>query len=158
MEFKHFVGIDISKMTFDVAIGQESELVHFEFDNSNPGISKFISELVSRQAFRGNTLICLEHTGHYIDRITRILHGEGYFVWVVQPLVLHYFSADLNRLKNDKTDAKKLMSYARSFSELAERYIPESGPQAQLRKLERLRRQLVGLGQRIQNMIASNRD
>ncbi len=52
--FSHFIGIDISKLTFDVAIiDNDNEVSSYIFDNTQKGIKAFFQLLkIRKQQFR----------------------------------------------------------------------------------------------------------
>ena len=159
MDFTSFIGIDISKKKFDIALFiDQTHSKHQCFTNDVKGISKFLNWIKQEKISLDQLLICMEHTGHYIDAITRILHGEGIFTWVVTPLILKQFFPTFNRLKTDKADAFKIACYAFSHQHFAQRFEPEIGDQIKVKNLERLRSQLVKIKTQLKNMAVSNQD
>ena len=52
MNYFHFVGIDVSKLTFDASIldCEENELAHRKFKNSSSGIQEMVDWAMSFQA------------------------------------------------------------------------------------------------------------
>lgn len=159
MEFTHFVGVDIAKEKFDAEFTNCTGVIcRSELSNDIKGASKLIRLLEKSGNSRTTTLICMEHTGHYIDRLARILSGEGYFVWVVSPLFLKSFGPKPLGLQNDRVSASKLREYAGYFFELAQRYVPDSPFEDELKKLFRLRKQLIRCKTRFSNMKSSNQD
>ena len=159
MRFEHFIGIDVAKDKFDIDHQDKNQKFSpQQFSNSISGISRLINYLTSKEIMPDNALICLEHTGNYIDQMTRILCGEGYFVWVVTPLFLKEFSPKKLRLENDMVAARKLAEYARYFHEMAVRFVPDTPYQDRLKKLFRLRNQLVKARASAANRKASNQD
>lgn len=159
MEFTHFVGIDIAKSKFDIEhLDKNGRSCARQFSNDISGISKLILHLESYGIGPSNALICMEHTGHYIDQITRILYGEGFFVWVVSPLFLKEFSPRKLRLENDDVAAHKIRLYAGYFHELAEQFIPDDPLDDELKKIFRRRNQLIRMRTSMYNMRTSNKD
>ncbi len=65
-----FVGIDISKLTFDVAILQDGEYQHRHFDNNSGG---FVRCLKWVKSFKTSALFCLEATGIYCLALAKCL-------------------------------------------------------------------------------------
>ncbi|MCB9230037.1 MAG: IS110 family transposase [Bacteroidia bacterium] len=159
MKFNSFVGIDISKEVFDLVVRKEDgSSSQQQFPNSIPGIHLFIEWMVKENLTQESTLICMEHTGNYIDRITRLLSGEGYFAWVVSPLVIHKFSPDIRRHSDDQDSAERLCEFAARFSDQARRFEPDSKEEAKLRALSLLRKQLVKSQTQFLNRELSNLD
>ena len=159
MKLEHFVGIDMAKEKFDIDHQDENgKFCPHQFSNSIGGISQLIKYLKSKSIDPDNCLVCLEYTGNYIDLLTRIMYGEGYYVWVVSPLFLKEFSPKKLRLENDEVAARKLSEYGRFFQEIAVRFIPDSPFQDKLKKLFRLRNQLIKARTSAANRKASNND
>ena len=103
-EVKHFIGIDISKDTFDV-YSQASG--HCQYSNDVPGFRKFIKALTKE------CWVVMEATGSYCLRLANYLHCRDIAVSVVNPLVIkRYIQMKLRRTKTDKSDAFMIASYA----------------------------------------------
>ena len=66
MNYSHFVGIDVSKLTFDASIldSEENELAHRKFRNSLSGIQEMLDWAMSFQADISSTLFCAEKIEH----------------------------------------------------------------------------------------------
>ncbi len=111
-KFKLFCGIDISKADLDVVIGSASAHRHLKLSNDAKGIHQLLELLLSQEAERAAILVCCENTGSLMDKLACVLKAEGLFLWAVHPLLLSYYSMELNRFKTDKADAHKLFSYA----------------------------------------------
>jgi transposase len=111
-KFKLFCGIDISKADLDVVFGSASAYRHLKLGNDAKGIHQLLELLLSLEAEPSAILVCCENTGSLMDKLACVLKGEGIFLWAVHPLLLSYYSMELNRFKTDKADAHKLFSYA----------------------------------------------
>jgi len=110
MKFKEFIGIDVSKLTFDFRI--HSNQIASEFDNKNSGFSKMIKlikENVSCE--KDEILFALEHTGIYSLPISIFL-SENKYHYVLLPGLEVKRSLGIQRGKNDKIDARRLAEYA----------------------------------------------
>lgn len=98
-----FVGIDISKDTFDV---YDSERGHFQFSNDLKGFKLFIKQLTSAH------WCVMEATGCYHQQLAIKLFEKGFRVSVINPLIIKRFmQMKLSRVKTDKSDAKMICSY-----------------------------------------------
>ena len=64
-KFQFFIGIDISKRSFDVAIIDDDRTTSYVFENTKKGINAFIRLLKNQKIPLPDTLICMEHTGVY---------------------------------------------------------------------------------------------
>lgn len=107
------VGIDVSKGKSTVAILRPfGEIVVSPFDVfHNP---KELGELVTLlKSLDGETKVVMEYTGNYYLPIAQFLHNNGFFVSVINAILIHdYGNKSLRKAKTDKKDALKLASYA----------------------------------------------
>lgn len=111
-KFKLFCGIDISKADIDVVYGTATSSKHVKLSNDVKGISQLLKLLLSLESDRSKILVCCENTGSFMDKLACILKGEDIFLWAAHPLLLSYYSIELNRFKTDKADAHKIFTYA----------------------------------------------
>jgi|ERR1700753_871649 len=111
-KFNLFCSIDISKADLDAVYGSPSSYRHVKLSNDAKGISQLLNLLLSLETDRSKILVCCENTGSFMSKIANILDGEGIFLWAVHPLLLSYYSIELNRFKTDKADAHKIFAYA----------------------------------------------
>ena len=70
MKFTHFIGIDVSKLTFNAALlslGCDGCLAEHVFDNTAEGFKDFYRWLVKHvgQDALSAVVLCMEHTGLY---------------------------------------------------------------------------------------------
>jgi transposase len=142
-KFKLFCGIDISKADIDVVYGSPSSNRHVKLSNDAKGISQLLTLLLSIEPDRSKILVCCENTGSYMDKLACVLKGEDIFLWAVHPLLLSYYSIELNRFKTDKADAHKIFTYAmRSRDKAVSFYIP-SQVVREVRELFTCRKNLI---------------
>lgn len=141
-DFTFFIGIDVSKKTFDVAIIENERTTSYVFENSKKGTNAFIRLLRNQKISLSNTLICMEHTGVYGKLIiARLVEKEAHFC-VEMPIQITK-SIGLLRGKNDKVDAKRIAHYAsKNFQEL-ELYKPIPQILEKVKILLKIRKQLV---------------
>jgi transposase len=101
---KHYVGIDISKDSFDV---YREDQGFDKFTNDASGFSSFLKSLDS-------TSYCvMEVTGSYHLLLARYLYDHDIAVSVVNPLIIkRYIQMKLHHTKTDKSDAKMIAGYA----------------------------------------------
>ena len=114
------VGVDLSKLKFDVVLRTRSEeLGHRVFANNKSGIMKFITWLVGQDGFSfEQTLICMEHTGLYSRELVKELVNREAFVWLESFLQIKK-SLGLTRGKSDKIDSSRIAYYAEKYSDKA---------------------------------------
>lgn len=108
---KNYIGIDISKLSFDVAIKNENEKYsHFKFSNDSEGFAKF------RELLKQDCVICvMEASGPYYLKLATFLFNNEISVCVINPLVIRRFSQmRMSRTKTDKKDAVIIAEYGKS--------------------------------------------
>lgn len=112
MKFKSFVGIDISKESFDASfLDSQGKLVcHRKFVNNHSGFKQFSIWVKTQDQFK-DLLICLEHTGIYGLPICVYLEEVG-LQYSLQPGLQIKRSMGIQRGKNDKVDAFQIGRYA----------------------------------------------
>ena len=102
---KQFIGIDISKDSFDAWFPEKG---HLCFDNSTKGFRSFNKNLNSSKDW-----CVMEATGSYYQQLAVYLHSNGITVSVVNPMVVKRFiQMKLQRNKTDKSDCKMIYKYA----------------------------------------------
>ena len=98
------LGIDISKVTFNVALFRQGKFKHKRFSNHPDGFKELVCWLHKQEATRLHA--CLEATSHYGEALAEFLHDAGFVVSVVNPArIKGYAQSELVRTKTDKTDA-----------------------------------------------------
>jgi len=106
---KNYVGIDISKLSFDVAIENEGQYRHFKLKNDLEGFDCLISLLPS------DCQIVMEASGPYYLRLAYHLYEHSIGVSVINPLVIRRFcQMRMSRTKTDKKDAAMIASYGKT--------------------------------------------
>jgi transposase len=99
----NYVGIDISKLTFDVALKDGDNYPHHRFDNNQAGFSDFLKVLPS------DTVAVMEASDPYYLRLACFLAEKSIGVSVINPLVTRRFcQMRMSRAKTDKKDAKMI--------------------------------------------------
>lgn len=145
-EFRNFVGIDVSKETFDAAFifNQEiNQAVHQQFSNDERGINKMLGYVKKQKGVDAqNTLFCYEHTGIYGRKLSYTLAEKQWCVWIEMPVAI-LRSMGLQRGKNDKVDAKRIAMYAMKNNEQAKLWEAPRKEVADLRQLLTTRESLI---------------
>ena len=111
MEFKEFVGIDVSQATLDVVI--RSTRTHKQIANSEAGRNKMLKWLDRLGVDRTNTLFCFENTGVFSLPLLVFL-GDQKASYVQISGLAAKRSMGIKRGKTDKVDATALAEYAMS--------------------------------------------
>jgi len=110
------IGIDISKLKFDVVliIGERSK--HAVFSNTEAGFQQLLAWLGKQRPHPACPLhACMEATGNWGLDLADFLHGQGVQVSIVNPLRIKAFGqSELARNKNDKLDAGVTARFCRA--------------------------------------------
>ena len=129
-----FLGIDIAKATFDVALQTSSQRYESHFSNDADGFAQLRGWLQRRAA--GQIHACLEATGRYGDRLAADLHQAGHRVSVINPArIKAYGQSKLQRGKSDRLDARLIVDFCRTQSPPLWR--PPATEQRELREMVR---------------------
>lgn len=109
--YNNFVGIDIAKLKFDVAIRlANNKFKHKVFANTTTGFDELIQWL---QSFGQDFFFIMEATNTYHEALADFLHGKDFKVVVINPKCMPNFAKSSNlRSKTDKVDAKLLAEFA----------------------------------------------
>ena len=102
-----WVGIDISKDTFDAAWLLNGKKNHLKLENNVKGFKRLLTEVPTESRF------AMEATGEYHLNCARYLFTRGNMVAVLKPFaVKKHMQSDLRRCKNDKSDAYSIAKFA----------------------------------------------
>lgn len=109
---KNYVGIDVSKLSFDVAISKgENNYCHYKLSNDEKGFSNLLKLLVKEE----NVCLVMEASGPYYLRLATYLSEKDIAVCVVNPLVIRRFcQMRMSRTKTDKKDAIMIAEYGKT--------------------------------------------
>lgn len=127
----HFVGIDIAKDKFDVAVQKDGKYINKVFLNTRAGIKSFHQWLVK---FPMMPWVCMEATGHYGYKLADYLYEQQINISVINPLkIKHYAKAVFMRNKNDILDARIIAQFGEATKPRL--YVPKSPEQKELNSL-----------------------
>lgn len=147
MRYKFFVGIDVSKLTFDVAVvshGNSQALTCQSFSNDLKGTSAlmtFLGQLFDDYSHE-QTLFCMESTGMYCHALLSFFKEADANVWVENAVQIKR-SSGISRGKQDKTDAQRIAMYAYRNVDAARLWMPAREVLDQIRSLASLRNRMV---------------
>jgi transposase len=134
-----FLGIDIAKRKFDVALLREDKYRSKVFENTRIGFEQLIAWLEKQEA--PSPRACLEATGEYGMELAIFLHEHRILVSIVNPAQVKGFAkSELLRTKTDKVDARLIARFCRS--NLPPEWCP---PSLEIRQLQALTRRLDAL-------------
>ena len=110
------VGIDVSKYKSTIAArrpGGEVVLLPFDVEHTAEGLKKLVAKL---RQLDGEIRIVMEHTGMYWRPIAMTLKEAGFYVSVVNAILIHNFSDNsIRKVKTDRADAMKIANYGLTF-------------------------------------------
>jgi transposase len=141
-----FLGIDISKSWFDVAIikaGSPGACVTSQFFYTQEGFNSFLQFLSTNTVeLTKETLICMEDTGIYCNQLLSFLKKYEMHIWVEMPLRINR-SSGIERGTNDKLAAIKIATYSYRNSDAVKLYVYESADIQGLAILNAERKRLI---------------
>lgn len=110
------VGIDVSKGKSTVAVrrpGGEIVMMPFTVLHTTEGLAELTNTL---RSIGGEIRVVMEHTGMYWRPIALALKEGGFFVSVVNAMLIHDFSDNsIRKVKTDRADSLKIANYALTF-------------------------------------------
>ena len=144
MDYKVFIGVDVSKKTLDFVVFFEGKkLFHIQVGNNKQGINRFYKK--TRQLIgveQDHWLVCMEHTGIYCNPLLEYATGKGLAVWMEDACRIKAYHG-LERGKNDALDALRIAEYAYAKKDKAKPYKAPRKIMAKLKSLIKLRGRLI---------------
>lgn len=132
------VGIDVSKGKSMVAVMRpfgEIVVTPYEVRHTDSELSELAKLL---RSLDGETRIVMESTGNYHTPIAWALYDAGFYVSVVNAMLIHdYKNNSLRKVKTDKKDAIKIANYGLDQWLDLPRYIPEEDTRLMLKNCYR---------------------
>lgn len=154
MEYKWFIGIDVSKATLDFCVMFRNEkLFHQQIENTPKDIKKFISFLDKNvtEFSITETVFCMEHTGIYNFHILNILNEKNAVIWLES--AIHIIkSLGVQRGKNDMIDSFRIAKYAYKNRDDVRAWEPERNILKQLKSITTLRNRLINCKKQLSNI------
>lgn len=144
MQFKFFVGIDVSKHSLDFSVVTEGkEIGNFRIENSARAIKAAIKNLKKIKGFAlSEVLFCMEYTGIYNNHVTSTLQLMVANIWVEKAIQIKR-SSGLQRGKSDKVDAQRIAFFAFRNHDKVRLWTPPRVVVQQLKRLTRIRERLL---------------
>lgn len=143
LNFKSFIGIDISKATLDYCFFQDGKaLLTAQVVNRQQGFKALEKHAKTHKLSLHEAVFCFEHTGIYTHRLLGWLNQRHYQVWLENPLAIKR-SLGLQRGKNDRVDAQRIAAYAYRFKDKCQLWQPPRPVLEELQRLASLRRRLL---------------
>ena len=157
MEFKHFIGIDVSKDTLDfsLVVGGEKQF-HLQTTNSKKAIMQVVKQLKQSHTTLSETIFCMEHTGLYNEHLLSTLSSLKANIWLESSLHIKQ-SSGLQRGKNDKIDSLRIALFAYKNREEAKLWEAPRQAIVQLKHLSTLRSRLMRAIKQLQDPLRENK-
>lgn len=145
-----YVGIDIAKATFEVAVVADGAVTLGSYRNDRDGISGFLAWLKTLEATP--VRVGMEATGRYWEALAMALHQADYAVSVVNPAQISAFrTAHLKRAKTDRTDARLIATFCQQCQPPL--WLPPPPPVHELQALTHHYQTLVTERDRVHNRL-----
>jgi transposase len=146
-----FVGVDVAKDKFDVALEIDKKFKLECFSNDKKGYKAFSKWL---DKYTSEPWVCMEATGHYSELIADFLVSIGIRVSVVNPLQIKSFArAKLSRNKTDQIDSKLIAGYCEIMQPRT--FLPRSDAHKELKELSNLLDMLKAQHIQLSNQLGS---
>lgn len=143
METHYFLGVDLSKKKFDVALTMDGKNFHeAQIENNPTAIQLFFRNLKKQLSSLNQVMVCLEHTGIYGFPLLDFLVKNQIKV-ILEPAMQIKQSQGMVRGKNDRIDAKRIAIYAYKNRESLRFWHPQRHCIQQLKALLLLRERMV---------------
>lgn len=153
------VGIDVSKYKSTVAArrpGGEVVLLPFDISHDIAGIKELLKKLHTLNDEGSEVRVIMEHTGMYWRPIALALQQAGFFVSVVNAILIHNFGDNsLRKVKTDKADALKIANYGLTFWMDLRAYSAEDETRQMLKLQSRLYERTTNTGIAMRNSLIS---
>jgi len=151
MNYKHFIGIDVSKSWLDFTVMEKNQILLYKrIENNVKSIKAFFKGL---KVFEGyqlcDTLVCMEHTGIYNNHLLNHLNELKANVCLESGLQIKQ-SSGLKRGKNDKIDSERIALYAYKNCEEIKLWQPKRNLLIRLHHLTALRNRLLNVLKQLQ--------
>jgi transposase len=150
MNYKHYIGIDVSKLWLDFTVVKQSQIMfQMQAENSLKGIQTFIKKLKMEKGFEWeHALFCMEHTGIYNNHLLDFFTKKKANVCLESGMQIKQ-SSGLQRGKNDKVDAERIAMYAYKNRDELKLWKPKREILKQLKHLTTLRARLINVSKQL---------
>lgn len=140
MKITDFIGIDVSKLTLDIALVSDGKVLQTtKVQNSKAGIKALFKEFKVNVA---KSFFCMEHTGIYCNIILDYLFEKQAKIWLESAVQIKR-SQGITRGKSDKVDAQRIALYAFKNHTNARLWVPVREILINLKHLQETRERLI---------------
>jgi transposase len=146
MNYKHFIGIDVSKSWLDFTVMNGNQVLsHEQIENTENSIDEYFKKLCkSNNLSLKESLICMEHTGIYNNHLLSYLSKKKANLCLESGLRIRQ-SSGFKRGKNDKVDSIRIAQYAYKNSSEVRLWQPKREVIYGLKQLTTLRNRIVNV-------------
>jgi len=157
MELKHYVGIDVSKATLDLAVCEDGKIIlQLQCENNKKGIVKAVKQLRQLSDFAMTTSVfCMEYTGIYNNPLLDYLLSCKSYIWLETALQIKQ-SQGMKRGKTDAIDALRIAEYAFIHKQKMRLWDPPRKELKRLRTLITMRERLVNSIKELKTPVKEN--
>lgn len=155
-----FIGIDISKQSFEAAVPKikGSGFKSKTFNNNQKGFDALL-KWAQKHCSLDKIWVCMEATGRYSTPLADFLSEKKVNVTIVNPLSIKYHAkAALARNKNDRIDAMIISEYAAVFASKLRLYKPKSVMAKRIKELLNLHDAYKKHLTQLKNLLEANAD
>ena len=122
--FHTVIGIDVANTRLAVSFFNGETHAFQEIDYTKTSVKKTL--ITPHKKHKEDIVFVMEGTGVYQSRLAHWLFEEGFFVSVVNPLVIkRYGQMHLKRVKTDKADARLIAEYGWKYQQELTRFQPK---------------------------------
>lgn len=116
LKVNFFIGIDIANLSFVASIltGRDKFFVTKQFSNDNKGFGEFFLWIKKNKVTTDNSVIIMESTGVYSEKLCNFLYDNCYSVSVENALKVKR-AFGISPRKNDIIDSKRIAEYGFRF-------------------------------------------
>jgi transposase len=149
---KFFIGVDISKLTLDVAVySKQKVLTQVTIENNKTALNDLLQKLKEEyKCTRASSFFCAEDMGLYANFLLKVCSSKKLTICMESPLRIKK-SLGIQRGKNDVLDSVRIAQYASEHFKTLKVWERPRPAIEQLAELSTLRRRLV----KIKGMLTS---
>ena len=157
MNFKYFIGIDISKATLDISILHQGKKIVFKrIKNDEESIKLYINQiLLDFSSPISKLLFMMEFTGIYNNPIVNVLEGINAHIWQANAIHIKR-SGGLQRGKTDKLDSFRIAMFAYRNIDQYRLHIPIRKELQEIKRLFTVRNNLVKTRTQIKALLSDH--
>lgn len=150
--FDYVVGVDVSKGTLDFTVGDHNHTRSIK-NTEEQIVSKLIKSIKNPKT----TIVVMEATGGYEERLVKLLHEHSIALAVLNPRRVRDFAAGIGKdAKTDPIDAQVIAFYGQVVKPAAQ--MAKSAKDQKLKALVERRRQLLELINQENNRLQQTTD